>query len=217
MKALLFIDVFISFPSHFMYKHFFKRFFDLIIGIVAFPFVALLSLIILVLIKLDDGGPLFYMAERLGKNGRIFKMFKYRSMKVNSPDIRLADGNSFNSANDDRVTKVGKFLRKTSIDEIPQFLNVLLGQMSLIGPRPDDIIGMDLYPEKEIIATQVKPGITGWNQVINRNSASAIEKLDNDIYYVEHMSFLFDVKIIWLTIKNVLQQKNVYRKDEQIE
>lgn len=132
-------------------------------------------------------------------------------MKVNAPDIRLEDGSTFNGVNDPRVTKVGGFLRKTSIDEIPQFLNVLFGQMSLIGPRPDTKVGLEMYPDEEKKAMRVKPGITGWNQVTKRNSASAIEKLHNDIYYVENLSFAFDAKIVWLSIRNVLGQKNIYR------
>ena len=196
-----------------MYKNFLKRVIDIIIGIMAFPFVVVISLIVWIFIKLDDGGPLFYMADRIGRYGKTFKMFKYRSMKVNAPDIKMADGNSYNSEDDVRVTKVGKFLRKTSIDEIPQFLNVLFGQMSLIGPRPDSLNGMELYPEKEMQAVQVRPGITGWNQVIKRNSATAIEKLDNDIYYVNHLTFMLDVKIFILTIKNVLAHRNVYREE----
>lgn len=151
------------------------------------------------------------MAERLGRDCKPFKMYKFRSMKVNAPDIRLEDGSTFNATDDPRVTKVGKFLRKTSIDEIPQFLNVLFGQMSFIGPRPDTKVGLQMYPEEEKSAMRVKPGITGWNQVTKRNSATAIEKLQNDIFYVENLSFSLDMKIIWLSIKNVLGQKNVYR------
>ena len=112
-----------------MYKLFLKRFFDLIIGLCAFPFVLILCLVVWVAIKIDDDGPLFYMAERLGKGCKPFRMYKFRSMKVNAPDIRLEDGSTFNGEDDPRVTKVGRFLRTTSIDEIPQFLNVLFGQM----------------------------------------------------------------------------------------
>lgn len=194
-----------------MYKHFFKSFFDFILGLCTLPFVVLLCLFVWIAIKIDDGGPLFYMAERLGKGCKPFKMFKFRSMKVNAPDIRLEDGSTFNGEDDQRVTKVGRFLRTTSIDEIPQLLNVLFGQMSLIGPRPDTKVGLKMYPNEERLAMRVKPGITGWNQVTKRNAATAIEKLQNDIYYVEHLSFVFDMKIIWLSIKNVLGQKNVYR------
>lgn len=138
-------------------------------------------------------------------------MFKFRSMKVNAPDFRMEDGSTYNAANDPRVTKVGKFLRKTSIDEIPQLLNVLLGHMALIGPRPDSAFYLEHYTLEERIILTVRPGITGWNQAVNRNSVSTKEKLQADIYYVNHLSFLFDCKVIWLTIKTVLSHKDVYR------
>ena len=119
-----------------MYIHFFKRLFDLIIALFALPFVLLLILIMVPLIWLTDRGPTFYNAQRVGLNGKIFKMFKFRSMKVNAPDIRNTDGSTFNSSDDPRVTRIGRFIRKTSIDEIPQILNVLIGDMSFVGPRP---------------------------------------------------------------------------------
>jgi len=194
-----------------MYKHFFKRLIDFIIALIAFPFVLLLCIFVWVAIKLDDGGPLFHMASRIGKNGRIFKMFKFRSMIVNAPDLRMEDGSTYNAEDDPRVTKVGKFLRKTSLDEIPQLLNVLIGDMSLIGPRPDSAFYLEYYTPEERVILTVCPGITGWNQAINRNSVGTKEKLQADIYYVEHLSFLFDCKVIWLTIKTVLSHKDVYR------
>ncbi len=195
-----------------MYKNIFKRFIDFIISLIALPVVLLFCLIFGILIKIDDGGPIFYMAQRIGKGGRIFGMFKFRSMKVNAPDIRMADGSTYNGSDDPRVTKIGRFMRKTSIDEIPQFLNVFLGDMAMIGPRPDSASYLDKYTEEERIILTVRPGITGWNQAINRNSVTTKEKLQADIYYVNHLSFLFDVKIIWLTIKSVLAHKNVYRE-----
>lgn len=194
-----------------MYKHFFKRLIDFVISLIALPFVLLLCLFVWIAIKIDDGGPLFYMASRIGKGGKIFKMYKFRSMKVNAPDIRLEDGSAYNSEDDPRVTKVGKVLRKTSIDEIPQLLNVFLGDMALIGPRPDSAFYLEHYTEEERVILTVRPGITGWNQAINRNSVLTKEKLQNDIYYVQHLSFLFDLKVIWLTVKTVLSHKNVYR------
>lgn len=194
-----------------MYKHFFKRLIDFIIALIAFPFVLLLSIFVWVAIKLDDGGPLFHMASRIGKGGKIFKMFKFRSMIVNAPDLRMEDGSTYNAENDPRVTKVGKFLRKTSLDEIPQLLNVLIGDMALIGPRPDSAFYLEHYTPEERVILTVRPGITGWNQAINRNSVGTKEKLQADIYYVEHLSFLFDCKVIWLTVKTVLSHKDVYR------
>lgn len=194
-----------------MYKNFFKRFIDLIISTIALPFVIIVCIFVGIAIKLDDGGPIFHMASRIGKNGRIFKMFKFRSMIVNAPDLRMADGSTYNSSDDPRVTKVGKFLRKTSIDEIPQLLNVFLGDMALIGPRPDSAFYLEHYTPEERIILTVRPGITGWNQAINRNSVGTKEKLQADIYYVNNLSFLFDCKVIILTIKAVLSHKDVYR------
>lgn len=194
-----------------MYKSFFKRLIDFIIALIAFPFVLLLCIFVWIVIKLDDGGPLFHMASRIGKGGRIFKMYKFRSMIVNAPDLRMEDGSTYNAEDDPRVTKVGRFLRKTSLDEIPQLLNVLIGDMALIGPRPDSAFYLGHYTPEERVILTVRPGITGWNQAVNRNSVGTKEKLQNDIYYVEHLSFGFDLKVIWLTIKTVLSHKDVYR------
>lgn len=194
-----------------MYKCLVKRSLDFFIAFLSLPFVLLICLIVWISIKCDDGGPLFHMASRIGKNGKIFKMFKFRSMVVNAPDIRMSDGSTYNAKDDPRVTKVGKFLRKTSIDEIPQLLNVLFGDMALIGPRPDSAFYLEHYTPEERIILTVRPGITGWNQAVNRNSVGTKEKLQADIYYVEHLSFLFDLKVLWLTLKTVISHKDVYR------
>ncbi len=194
-----------------MYRHCFKRMLDFIIALCAFPFVLLISILVWIAIKFDDRGPLFHIASRIGKNGKIFKMYKFRSMIVNAPDLRMADGSTYNAEDDPRVTKVGKFLRKTSIDEIPQLINVLIGDMAVIGPRPDSAFYLEHYTMEERIILTVRPGITGWNQAINRNSVNTKEKLQADIYYVNHLSFLFDCKVFLLTIKTVLTHKSVYR------
>lgn len=188
-----------------------KAFFDFLFALCLAPFVLLIILIFGIAIKIEDNGPIFYMAARIGKNGKIFKMYKLRSMKVNAPDIRLEDGSTYNSDDDPRVTKIGRFLRKTSIDEVPQLLNILFGQMSFIGPRPDSAMWLEHYTEEERVILNVRPGITGYNQAINRNSVGTKEKIQNDIYYVEHISFLFDIKILCLTVMSVLTSKNVYR------
>lgn len=190
-----------------------KRVIDLFISLMILPVLLFLIVIVGVLIKLDDQGPVFYMADRIGYHGRIFRMFKFRSMKVNAPDLRYADGSTYNSKNDSRVTKVGRFLRKTSIDEIPQLLNVLQGDMALIGPRPDSAFYLSEYTEEEQIILNVRPGITGYNQAINRNAVGTKEKLENDIFYVKNMSLWFDIKIIFMTVRSVLFSKNVYRDD----
>lgn len=194
-----------------MYKHFFKRLIDFIIAVLAFPFVLVLCLFVWIGIKLDDSGPLFHKASRIGKNGRIFKMFKFRSMIVYAPDLRMADGSTYNAADDPRVTRIGKFLRRTSLDEVPQLLNVLIGDMALIGPRPDSAYYLEHYTDEERIILTVRPGITGWNQAINRNSVGTKEKLQADIYYVNHLSLLFDCKVLLLTIKSVISHKDIYR------
>lgn len=195
-----------------MYRHFFKRIFDIIIGLFALPFVILVIICVAPFIYFEDRGPIFYNGERIGINGKIFKMFKFRSMKVNAPDIRTADGSTFNSEDDPRVTKIGRILRKTSLDEIPQFLNVLFGQMSFVGNRPDTPRMLNIYtPEEKKYLLSVKPGITGYSQAYYRNSTSCQEKIQNDIYYAQHESFWFDVKIIFRTIKTVLLRENINR------
>lgn len=188
-----------------------KRLLGIIFSLIALPFVLILIVVVGSAIKIEDGGPIFYMASRIGRNGKIFKMFKFRSMKVDAPDIRMDDGSTYNAENDPRVTKVGRFIRKTSIDELPQILNILIGDMAWIGPRPDSASYLDKYTEEERQILSVRPGVTGWNQAINRNSVGTKEKLQNDIYYVKHMSLRLDLKIIWLTIKTVLSSKDVYR------
>jgi undecaprenyl phosphate N,N'-diacetylbacillosamine 1-phosphate transferase len=194
-----------------MYKHFFKRLIDFLISLLALPFVLLTIIIFGPIIFLTDRGPIFYCGERIGKNGKPFKMIKFRSMKVNAPDIRLEDGSTFNGENDPRVTKIGKFLRKTSIDELPQFLNVLVGQMSIIGPRPDPLDWLDRYPDDIKVFLTVRPGITGYSQAYFRNSADGYEKMQNDAYYAKNLSFGLDVKIFFKTIVTVFKQENIYK------
>ena len=192
-----------------MYVHFFKRCIDLVAALIALPFVLLLIIVIGPLIWFDDKGPIFYAGKRIGKGGKPFGMLKFRSMKVNAPDIRLEDGSTYNGDDDPRVTKVGKFLRQTSLDEIPQFLNVLTGEMSMIGIRPDPLDWLEKYSAEERVILTVKPGITGYNQAYFRNSADGALKLKNDVYYAEHISFLLDMKIFFKTIKTVLFRQNI--------
>lgn len=200
-----------------MYMYvFMKRFFDFVIAIILLPFVLLVIFVSSIFIKIDDGGPIFYLGKRIGKNGKIFKMIKLRSMYVNAPDIRLEDGSTYNSSDDDRVTKFGRVARKTSIDELPQVINVLLGDMSFIGPRPDTdkyLYHYEEFPEDKKILS-VRPGITGYNQVINRNDSNAEIKMKYDKYYVDNISFILDCKIFIKTIAVVMGQKNIYRKGE---
>ena len=193
-----------------MYSKGIKRILDFIIGLIALPFIVVITLIMAPIIYFDDKGPIFYNASRLGRNGKPFKMYKFRSMMVNAPDIRNEDGSTYNGDDDPRVTKVGRFMRKTSIDELPQFLNVLFGDMSLIGPRPDPLDDMEIYTEHQKKKLNVRPGITGYNQAYYRNSVEQNEKFEHDVYYAENISFFLDIKIFFKTIATILTRDNVY-------
>lgn len=194
-----------------MYRLFVKRLLDILISLIALPFVGLVILIMAPFIYLEDKGPVFYNATRRGKDGKEFKMFKLRSMYVNSPNLKNTDGSTFNSENDARVTKVGRFMRKTSVDELPQILNVLIGDMSFIGPRPTLVTTpYDQLPEISKRRLGARPGITGYAQAYYRNSIGQQEKFQCDCYYVENLSFMLDVKIILKTIAVVLLRKNIY-------
>lgn len=192
-----------------MYKHFFKRLIDILIGLVALPFVLLIIVVLGPIIYISDKGSIFYKAQRIGKDGKIFGMYKFRSMVMNAPDIRLANGDTYNGDDDPRVTRIGKFMRKTSVDEIPQFLNVLNGTMSFIGPRPDTPDFLNVYQQEYPEILKIRPGLTGYNQAYFRNSIDGKEKMKNDNYYAEHLSFGMDVKIIFKTIKTVFFRENI--------
>ena len=199
-----------------MYKKFFKRLIDIILSLIALPFVLLVIIIMAPFIYFEDKGPVFYNAKRRGKNGKEFKMFKLRSMYVNSPDIKNADGSTFNSANDPRVTKIGRFMRKTSVDEIPQLINVLIGDMSFIGPRPTLITRpYEELPEINKKRLEMRPGITGYSQAYFRNSITKEKKYEYDCFYVDKVTFLLDVKIILQTVKSVLKRENIYVSTEE--
>lgn len=193
-----------------MYKHFFKRVIDLVCALIALPFWLLLLILVAIAIKMDDGGPVFYKSARVGKNFKKFGMFKFRSMKVNAPDLRNADGGTWNSADDPRVTKVGKFLRETSLDETPQLLNIIKGDMSIIGPRAGDWESVDTYEEDEKDKCKVVPGLTGYCQAYYRNNASVREKRLKDAWYANNVSFALDMKIFFKTIQTVVRHENLY-------
>lgn len=192
-----------------MYKHLLKRAFDLLLALLALPFWLIILAIIGPIIYFQDKGSIFYNAPRLGKDGKIFKMYKFRSMKMNAPDLRNEDGSTFNSEDDPRLTKIGKFIRKTSLDETPQIINVLIGDMSFIGPRPDLPEALRLYNKEEILKLEVKPGITGYNQAFYRNSIIQSERFKNDIYYVNNISLSLDIKVFLFTVLNVIRRKNI--------
>lgn len=195
-----------------MYKIFFKRLIDLCIGVVALPFVSLVVVVLGPIIYFTDRGPIFYNAYRAGKDYKPFKMFKLRSMYVNSPDLKNPDGSTYNSDDDSRVTPIGRFMRKTSLDEFPQFFNILKGDLSFIGPRAKLYLpekypnGLPEYMKKSFT---VKPGVTGFSQAYFRNSITNEEKFKWDAYYADHISFWLDVKIIWRTVLTVLRCRNI--------
>ena len=164
-----------------MYK-FIKRTFDLVCSLIAFPFFCILYVIVGIAIKIEDRGPIFYMADRIGKDGTLLRMYKFRSMKVNSPNIVNPDGSTYNSPTDSRLTKVGKFIRETSIDEIPQIINVIKGEMSLIGPRASEYDALPGYKEDELDKLKVLPGITGYTQAYFRNGLTIREKRLKDAW-----------------------------------
>lgn len=201
-----------------MYKKAIKRLLDIFFSLIALPFFILVFIFVAPAIYFTDRGPVFYNAERLGKGGKYFTMFKFRSMRVNAPDLRNADGSTFNSSSDPRVTKIGRILRKTSIDEIPQVLNVLKGDMSIIGPRAHlttKYHGWDSQTELQKKRLSVRPGITGYSQAYYRNSATSEEKDLYDAYYVDHMSFGLDVKILVRTFLSVVKHTNLYSSEGQ--
>lgn len=193
-----------------IYQRIFKRFADIILCLIALPPVLLAAIPVAIIIKLEDKGPVFYRSRRLGVGFREFDMLKFRSMKVNAPDLRNEDGSTYNSKNDPRVTKIGHFMRETSLDELPQLLNVLLGDMSIIGPRAGDVESKDTYEEDEKDKLLIKPGITGYTQAYYRNALGVREKRLYDAWYAHNVSLWLDIKILFKTVATVLKRENVY-------
>ena len=192
-----------------MYKHFFKRLIDFIIVfcvlVVIWP---ILLVVTLWLHFANKGTGAFFMQERPWKGGKVFKVIKFKTMT----DERDADGNLLPDA--DRLTNVGRFVRSTSIDELPQLINVLKGDMALIGPRPLLVQYLPLYSKEQARRHDVRPGITGWAQVNGRNAISWMKKFELDVWYVDHCSFLLDVKIIFLTIKKVFVREGISQEGQ---
>lgn len=187
-----------------MYKHFFKRAIDIITSGCALLVLSLpLAAITIWLHFVNKGAGAFFFQERPGKNGKIFKVVKFKTMS----DERDKNGNLLPDAQ--RLTKVGRFVRSTSIDELPQLWNVLKGDMSLIGPRPLLVQYLPLYSEEQARRHEVRPGITGWAQCHGRNAISWKKKFELDVWYVDHISFLTDCKVILTTIKKVLGREDI--------
>lgn len=199
-----------------IYRKYIKRVIDVLGALILTPIVSLVIIILGPLIYLEDRGAIFYKAKRRGVDGCIFEMYKLRTMKMNAPDIRNSDNSTYNAPDDPRITKIGKLLRKTSVDELPQIFNVLKGDMSFIGPRPITINrSLAQYDEKRKIRLTVKPGLTGYSQAYFRNSIDQEEKLQYDADYAQNVTFLGDVRILFKTIQTLLLRKNIYIKQKE--
>lgn len=192
-----------------MYKHFFKRIIDFTVALCALLVIWPILLVITVWLHFaNKGAGAFFLQERPGKDGRIFRVIKFKTMT----DERDTNGNLL--PDEARLTKVGKFVRSTSIDELPQLVNVFKGDMSLIGPRPLLPQYLPLYSKEQARRHEVRPGITGWAQCHGRNAISWTKKFELDVWYVDHCSFLLDLKIIFLTIKKVLVREGISQQGQ---
>lgn len=195
-----------------MYKHFFKRFIDFWISLIVLICISPILLVVTIWLHLaNKGSGAFFIQERPGKNEKIFRIVKFKTMT----DERDAEGKLL--PDEQRLTTVGKYVRSTSIDELPQLFNVLKGDMALIGPRPLLVKYLPYYRNGERLRHTVRPGITGWAQVCGRTTVTWDDKLAHDIEYVKNLSFVMDVKIIWLTICNVLKRANTDLQDESLD
>lgn len=187
-----------------MYKNFFKRFLDFWISLIVLILISPILLVVTIWLHFaNKGAGAFFFQERPGKDAKIFKVIKFKTMT----DERDAEGNLL--PDEQRLTKVGKFVRSTSIDELPQLINVLKGDMALIGPRPLLVQYLPLYSPEQARRHEVRPGISGWAQCHGRNAISWTEKFKLDVWYVDHVSLMTDLKVIFITIKNVLMRKDI--------
>jgi len=192
-----------------MYKHFIKRIFDFCVSFCLLIFLFPIILIVGILLIFQNKGTPFFFQDRPGKNENKIKIMKFKSMT----DEKDTQGNLL--PDKDRLTSFGKFIRKTSLDELPQLINVLKGDMSLVGPRPLLFKYLPLYSKEQLCRHNVTPGITGWAQVNGRNNISWTKKFELDIYYVDNISFLLDIKILWLTFTKVLKREGVNQSGER--
>ena len=186
-----------------MYKLFFKRLIDIICSLVGLIVFSPILVIVALLVRLNLGSPIFFTQNRLGKNGKEFKMIKFRTMKdaVDKFGEVLPD--------EQRLTRFGKILRSTSLDELPELINVLKGDMTLVGPRPLLVEYKELYSERQFRRHETSPGITGWAQVNGRNSISWNERFELDVWYVDNLSFFLDIKILFMTVLKVIKRDGI--------
>ena len=186
-----------------MYKFFFKRILDQIVALIGLILLLPIFFIIMFLIKINIGSPIFFKQSRPGIDGKVFNMFKFRTMtnETNQNGALLSDK--------ERLTKFGKFLRSASLDELPGFWNVLIGDMSLVGPRPLLIEYLSLYSHEQARRHEIRPGITGWAQVNGRNTISWNKKFEMDVWYVDNQSFILDIKILCLTLIKVIKRDGI--------
>ena len=193
-----------------MYKNIFKRIIDTIAALILIIIAAIPMIIVSILIKLEDGGPIIYKSKRIGKDCKPFNTYKFRSMKLNREELNSK------LTHNEMVTKIGKFIRKTSFDELPQLFNILKGQMSFIGPRPWIPEYYEWFSDEQKRRSDVLPGISGLAQVKGRNGINIFKKIDYDLEYVDSISFLTDVKLVWLTIVTVFKKDNAEISEQGI-
>lgn len=187
-----------------MYRHFFKRLIDFCLSLIAIVCLSPLILVLIIWLHFaNEGAGVFFLQQRPGYKGRIFKVIKFKTMN----DRRDNDGNLLPDMQ--RMTHVGRFLRSTSLDELPQLFNVLKGDMALIGPRPLLVQYLPLYSKEQMRRHDVRPGITGWAQCHGRNAISWSEKFKLDVWYVDHLSFKIDLEVIWLSVRTVLKHEGI--------
>jgi lipopolysaccharide/colanic/teichoic acid biosynthesis glycosyltransferase len=200
-----------------MYKHVLKRFFDIVLALLGLIIAAIPMLLVAIAVKLDSPGPVLFKQERLTKGGKVYKMWKFRSMCVGAEHT---GSGVYSDRNDTRVTRVGKIIRATSLDELPQIFNILAGQMSFIGPRPPLTYHpwpIEQYTPEQLRMFEVRPGITGWAQVNGRKDVPWPKRIEMNVWYVDHVSLWLDIKILFMTVFKVLTNADNENKGATVE
>ena len=196
-----------------MYTHFFKRVIDILLSLILISITLIPMVLIALIVRIDSRGPAIFKQERLGRNGKVFRMYKFRSMCINAEHT---GSGVYSGKNDNRVTRIGKILRATSLDELPQFFNILFGHMSFVGPRPPLTYHpwpLEQYTDEQRRMFKVRPGITGWAQVNGRKGVEWNKRIQLNVWYVDHLSLGLDIKIICSTIGKVLSNADNVNTD----